>query len=136
MKRILLFTICISLIIGVSYTVAESDEICCPWVNMNYSPGSPSQKLVFHYDGTFANYNSKDSSKATKRGTYVIDKKWKDLEGNIWYQIKMQDPKSETRYKLAKISSDGKMLEFICKTDKYPTDISSEDTAYCKYNRY
>jgi hypothetical protein len=48
----------------------------------------------------------------------------------------MLDPKSGTRYKLAKISDDGKILEFVCKTDKYPADISSKDTAYCKYNQY
>ncbi len=67
---------------------------------------------------------------------YSIAQKWEDSEGNIWYQIKMQDPKSETRYKLAKISDNGRILEFVCKTNKYPADISSKDTTYCKYNRY
>ena len=102
---------------------------------MNYSSGNPPQKLAFHYDGTYASYISKASNAATKRGMYRITKKWKDSEGNIWYQIEMQDPKSETKYKLARISDDGKQLEFICKPDKYPLVITSVDTDYCKYIR-
>ena len=136
MKILLLLALCSSLLIFATNSYSESDEICCTWVNTNYTSGNPPQKLIFSFDGTFASYNTKNTNDALKRGMYSIAKKWQDSDGNIWYQIKMQDPNSETRYKLAKISDDGKVLEFICKTDKYPVDISSEDTAYCKYNRY
>jgi hypothetical protein len=105
-------------------------------VNANYTSGGPPQKLIFNFDGTFASYTTKNTNDALKRGMFSIAKKWQDSEGNIWYQIKMIDPKSEARYKLAKISDDGKVLEFTCKTDKYPADISSKDTDYCKYHRY
>ena len=136
MKKLLLLALCSSLLIFATNSYSESDEICCTWVNTNYTSGNPPQKLIFNFDGTFASYNTITTSEALKRGMYSIAKKWQDSEGNIWYQIKMLDPKSEARYKLAKISDDGKVLEFTCKTDKYPADISSEDTAYCKYHRY
>ena len=136
MKKLLLIALIISLSFTVTNSNSESDEICCTWVNTSYTSGEPPQKLIFSFDGTFASYNTKKTNDALKRGMYSIAKKWQDLEGNIWYQIKMEGPKSETKYQLAKISDDGKVLEFICKTDKYPAEISSKDKAYCKYNRY
>ena len=136
MKKLLLLALCSSLLIFATHSFSESDEICRTWVNMDYSSGNPPQKLIFNYDGTFAGYNTKTSNDALNTGMYTITKKWNDSEGNLWYQIKMQDPKSETRYKLAKISADGKVLEFICKSDKYPADISPNDTTYCRYSRY
>jgi hypothetical protein len=136
MKKLLLLALCGSLLIFATNSYAESDEICCTWVNTNYTSANPPQKVIFNFDGTFASYKTKNTSDALKRGMYLIAKKWQDSEGNIWYQIKMLDPKSGTRYKLAKISDDGKILEFVCKTDKYPADISSKDTAYCKYTQY
>jgi len=136
MKKLLLLALCSSLLIFATNSYSGSDEICCTWVNANYTSGGPPQKLIFNFDGTFASYTTKNTNDALKRGMFSIAKKWQDSEGNIWYQIKMIDPKSEARYKLAKISDDGKVLEFTCKTDKYPADISSKDTDYCKYHRY
>ncbi len=136
MKKLFLLALCSSLLIFATNSYSESDEICCSWVNTNYTSGDPPQKLIFHFDGTFACYNTQKTSDALKRGTYSIDEKWQDSEGNIWYKIKMREPMSETKYKLAKISDDGKTLEFICKSDKYPADISLGDENYCKYSRY
>jgi hypothetical protein len=136
MKKLFLLALCSSLLIFATNSYSGSDEICCTWVNTNYTSGDPPQKLIFHFDGTFACYDTQKTSDALKRGTYSIDEKWQDSEGNIWYKIKMREPMSKTKYQLAKISDDGKILEFICKTDKYPATISLEDEAYCKYNRY
>jgi hypothetical protein len=135
MRRLLLVIICLSLILLTVESLAGSDEICYTWINSEYSSGNPPQKLVFNYDGTFASYAKSVSNDAFRRGMFTITKKWKDSEGNIWYQIRMHDPQAVTRYKLAKISHDGKLLEFICKTDKYPLKMSSADADYCKYNR-
>ena len=63
-----------------------------------------------NYDGTFATYKTKAGTDALERGTFQIIKKWKDSEENIWYKIKMQNPKYGTKYKLAKVSNDGDKL--------------------------
>jgi hypothetical protein len=135
MKKVLLFILCFFLLLLTVESLAGSDEICCTWINTAYTSGNPPQKLVFNYDGTFASYTKSVSDDALRRGMFSITKKWRDSDGNIWYQIKMEDPQSVTRYKLAKISHDGKLLEFICKTDKYPLKMSAADADYCKYNR-
>ena len=62
--------------------------------------------------------------------------KWKDPQQNLLYQIKMQDPVSGTKYKLAKISNNGNKLEFICKSDKFPEKIDKNESDYCTYIRF
>ena len=47
----------------------------------------------------------------------------------------MQDPKYGTKYKLARVSKDGDNLEFVCKSDKYPTEIDKNEPDYCNYLR-
>ena len=39
------------------------------------------------------------------------------------------------KYKLARVSKDGKKLEFVCRTDKYPDDIKLNESSYCSYFR-
>jgi hypothetical protein len=135
-KKLLLLALFTTLLIFATNLYAESDEICCSWVNTNYTSGDPPQKLNFHFDGTFACYNTQKTSEALKWGTYYVAEKWQDSEGNTWYKIKMSDPRSPPKYMLARISGEGKVLEFMCKPDKYPTDISSKDRSYCKYERF
>jgi len=135
MKVLLVTTLCISLVFYAGEVLSESDEICCTWINTKYVSGNPPQKLIFNYDGTFAHYGTKISTDAFNRGTFQIIKKWKDSEDNIWYQIKMQDPKSGMKYKLAKISKNRDKLEFVCKSNKYPEEISTNNPNYCKYTR-
>jgi hypothetical protein len=135
MRVLFVATLCISLMFYADTTLAESDEICCNWVNTNYVSGDRPQKLILNFDGTFVTYNTKTSTEALQRGTFQIFKKWKDSEENIWYKIKMQNPKYGTKYKLAKVSNDGDKLEFVCKSDKYPAEIDKNEPEYCNYLR-
>ena len=135
MKVLIVAAICISLMFYASEAFSESDEICCTWVNTKYVSGDRPQKLMFNFDGTFVTYNTKTSTEALQRGTFQIAKKWKDSGGNIWYQIKMQNPEYGTKYKLAKVSKDGDKLEFVCKPDKYPAEIDKKEPEYCNYLR-
>lgn len=135
MKVLIVAAICISLMFYVGEAFSESDEICCTWVNTKYVSGDRPQKLMFNFDGTFVTYNTKTSTEALQRGTFQIVKKWKDSGGNIWYQIKMQNPEYGTKYKLAKVSKDGDKLEFVCKSDKYPAEIDKNEPEYCNYLR-
>jgi hypothetical protein len=135
MKVLIVAAICISLMFYAGEAFSESDEICCTWVNTKYVSGDRPQKLMFNFDGTFVTYNTKTSTEALQRGMFQIVKKWKDPEGNIWYQIKMQNPEYGTKYKLAKVSKDGNKLEFVCKPDKYPAEIDKNEPEYCNYLR-
>ena len=80
-------------------------------------------------------YNTKTSTEALQRGTFQIVKKWKDSEENIWYKIKMQNPKYGTKYKLATISKDGDKFQFVCRSEKFPNKIDENAPDYCNYMR-
>ena len=136
MRVLFVAALCISLMFYAGTTFAESDEICCNWVNTKYVLGSRPQKLIYNHDGTFATYKTKTGTDALERGMFQIIKKWKDSEENIWYQIKMQGLKYGTKYKLATISKDGDKLKFICKSDKFPDKIDENAPDYCNYMRY
>ena len=135
MKALFVAAVCISLLFYAGEAFSQSDEILCAWVNAKYISDNPPQKLILNFDGTFECYTSKTSTDAFKRGMFQIVKKWKDSEKNIWYQIKMNDPKSGTKFKLARISNNGDILEFVCKKNKFPSEISKNDPDYCKYTR-
>jgi hypothetical protein len=135
MRALFITALCISLMLYAGMTFAESDEICCTWVNAKYVSGTRPQKLILNCDGTFATYKTKATTDVISRGVFQIVKKWKDSEENIWYQIKMQDLKYGTKYKLARISKGGDKLEFVCKSDKYPAEIDKNEPDYCNYMR-
>jgi len=133
MRVIFIAALCISLILYAGVSYSESNEICCVWTNANYVSGIRPQKLIFNFDGMYSTYATEKSTGAFQQGMFQIVWKWKDSEENIWYRIKMQDPKYGTKYKLARISQSGDKLEFVCKSDKYPTEINEKDTNYCYY---
>lgn len=135
MRVLFIVALCISLLFYAGQSFSESDEICCTWVNTKYVSSDRPQKLIFNFDGTYATYGTQKSTDALRRGMFQIVKKWKDSEENIWYQIKMQDPKYGTRYKLARVTKDGDKLEFVCKSDKYPAEIDKNEPDYCNYLR-
>lgn len=135
MRASIALAICLSLVFYAGVSLSESDEICCTWVNTKYETGTPPQKIMFHYDGTYATYASKNSNDTLSRGMFQIVKKWTDSDGQIWYKMMMNDPTQGKKYKLAKVSNDGKKLEFVCKSDKYPTEINADESGYCNYLR-
>ena len=136
MRVLFIAALCISLMFYAGAAFAESDEICCNWVNTKYVSDNRPQKLILNDDGTFATYKTKTSTDALEQGMFQIIKKWKDSEENIWYQIKMQGLKYGTKYKLATISKGGDKLKFVCKSDKFPDEIDENAPDYCNYIRY
>ncbi len=114
---------------------SESEQICFTWINTNYTSGNPTQKLIYNADGTFAGYPKKDATDPIRRGTFTIFKKWKDAKGSIWYRIKWDGHWGERGYELAKVSNNGKTLEYVMKDSKWPADINVKDTSYCQYTR-
>jgi hypothetical protein len=136
MRTLLITAICISLVFYAGMSYSKTDELCCVWVNAKYESGNKPQKLIFNYDGMYATYGAKNSTGALQQGMFQIVWKWQDSEGNIWYRIKMQDPKYGTKYKLARISKNGDKLEFTCKSEKYPTEINVNNPDYCLYLKF
>lgn len=135
MKPFIIIAICFSLVFYAAASLSESDEICSTWFNMRYIKGQFPQKIMFHYDGTYATYLKMNSSKAFSRGMFQVTKKWTDSEGYIWYQIIMNDPKQGKKYKLAKVSQNGRKLEFVCNKKEYPSELNVNESGYCNYLR-
>jgi hypothetical protein len=59
MRALFVAALCISLLFYPGKAFAESEEICCNWVNIKYVSDSKPQKLILNYDGTFATYNTR-----------------------------------------------------------------------------
>lgn len=135
MKTLIALAIGLSVLFYASVSFSESDEICCTWINAKYDAGRPPQKIMFHYDGTYATYNTSRSNTALTRGMFQIVEKWSDSDGYVWYKILMRDPTQDRMYKLAKVSDDGKQLEFVCQPDTYPVEIKADGSGYCTYQR-
>ena len=135
MKALIALAIGLSLLFDAGAALSESDEICCTWVNAKYDAGRPPQKMMFHYDGTYATYKTASSNTAVTRGMFQVVEKWSDSDGYVWYKILMQNPTQARKYKLAKVSDDGKHLEFVCQPDTYPVEIKADVSGYCTYQR-
>ena len=135
MRAFIAMAICLSIAFYAAVLHSESDEICCTWFNLKYIEGKFPQKVMFHYDGTFATYKKMTSPTILARGTYQIVRKWSDSEGCIWYKIITDDSVHGKRYQLARISQNGRKLEFICQQDNYPSEINTDAPLYCNYLR-
>jgi hypothetical protein len=59
MRTFIVMAICLSMVLFPEVSPSGSDEICHTWINTKYDSGTPPQKFMFHYDGTYATYASK-----------------------------------------------------------------------------
>ena len=135
MKAIIPFAVCISIIFYAGISLSGSDEICCTWFNLKHVEGKFPQKIMFHYDGTYATYKEMVSSNTLSRGTFQVTKKWSDSNGDIWYKIIKEDSIKGKQFQLTKVSQNGRKLEFVCSKDNFPNEINSNSDSYCNYMR-
>ncbi|MGD9311089.1 MAG: hypothetical protein PVG51_18245 [Desulfosarcina sp.] len=135
MKAFITFAVCISVVLYAAISLSESDEICCTWINLKHIEGNFPQKIMFHYDGTYATYKEMVSSKTLSRGTFQITKKWSDSNGDIWYQIIKEDSNKGKQFQLTKVSQNGRKLEFVCSKENFPREINLKSDSYCNYIR-
>ena len=135
MKTFLTLALSIFFLLFTSITFAESDELYGTWVNMDYKWGRPPQKLIFKSDGTFESFVNADSKAPTLQGTNLIEKKWKDSEGNVWFKNKWSGNWGESAYELAKISNSGNTYEYVFSNDEYPKEIDPKHENYRIYTR-
>ena len=135
MRTLFILSWCVFIALFAVNSYSESEPICCTWVNFEYVEGARPQKLILNYDGTFQTYKTHQSLEPIQHGTFQIVKKWKDSQDNIWYKMDIFD-KSGKKYKLAKISQNGKKLEFICNSENFfPAGMNKADANYCNYIR-
>ena len=135
MKNFLALALSIALLFFTSITFAESDEIYGTWVNMDYKWGRPPQKVIHKANGTFESFVNADSKVPTWKGTNLIEKKWNDSKGNIWFRMKWSGNWGESGYELAKISNSGITYEYVFSNDEYPKEIDPKHKNYRIYTR-
>ena len=134
--KTIIWLACVLGILGLPFLAqADSDEICCTWVNPSYTSHTPPQIQIRNADGTFADYADRESTDPLRRGTFTIMKKWRDDAGNIWYRIKRQTGSDEPRYELAKISDGGQTLELVIRHDDFPSVLDPANEGYRRYTR-
>lgn len=75
MKALMTLAICLSLVFFAGVTHSESDEICCTWFNLKHIEGKFPQKIMFHYDGTYATYKEMVSSNTLSKRYVSSNKK-------------------------------------------------------------
>ena len=95
----------------------------------------PPQKLIQKPDGTFESFVNADTKEPTYRGTTLIEKKWIDSEGNIWFKMRWSGDWGETGYELSKISNSGITYEHVFSNDAYPKGIDPNHRNYRIYTR-
>lgn len=134
MRALYVLVLCAALMIYAGNIFAQSDEICCTWINTKYEASDRPEKMIFNYDGTFATYKEKEAIDPIMRGIFQIEAKWKDSEGIVWYKIKMIDIYG-VKHNLVRITKAGESLEFVRKPYAYPDTIDKEASNYSTYSR-
>jgi len=110
--------------------VKDSEELYGTWINEEYKGSTPPfGKYVFNPDGTYE-YFRKEPAPWEKDveileggwiignyGTYTIEDKWTDSDGNVWYKVEADELGYEEHpyslYYLVKISDSNRVLEWM-----------------------
>ena len=122
------------------YVPKASEELYGTWTNPNYAQ----QKLVISADGTWKSFNYPSDTVAVISGTFQLVKKWKDAEGNTWYDEDFRVLKGVYTFnaqQLDKIDKSGKALEAIFvevgqfDPKSYPKQLDPKSESYSVFNR-
>ena len=92
MKALFIIALCLSLVFSAETTFAESDEICCTWINAKYVSSDRPQKLIFAFDGTFMTYATTTSVERFCR-KYLVS----NQDAKPYLRNKVQTCKSKQR---------------------------------------
>ena len=137
------------IILGSCATTQNPDKMvferfCGTWANENYSQVSDlGAKRIYNPDGTFLVYMDVLDIGVVGTafvGTYTVEKRWTDSEGNSWYNViayfKLTDVGTENL--LFKLDKYNAVLEVEYSNIDFPTEIDKKDkhTTYGIYYRY
>ena len=115
------------------FAAQEYTDLKGVWENAQYKEGV--WKLVFQADGSYEALTKEGTSKNTIKGKCKIVERWTDSEGCLCFKTILMVDKGEKSYCLMKISSSGKMLEYVEDSREYPKFFSSEAYIYRKLYR-
>jgi hypothetical protein len=123
------------------------EELYGTWINEEYKGSTPPfGKDVYNPDGTFEWYRTEPSPWETDveileggwirgtYGTYTIEDKWTDSDGNVWYKVEVVEVITSF-YMLMKISDSNRVLEYMVGRVDYLTEIDPNDVQY-RYRIY
>jgi hypothetical protein len=143
MLSCVLFALLVVLMLGGcapgKYTPTANEEIYGTWTN----PEASRQKFLMLPDGTWKLFISSSDTVPSESGTYQLVKKWKDSDGNTWYDENaswIANPMGNQQV-LVKIDATGKTIESsslsVGKFDNqtYPKAIDRKDDTYSLFHR-
>jgi hypothetical protein len=124
-----------------TYSPSQNEEIYGTWTNPNYAQ----QKLVMSADGTWKSFSYPNDTAPYSSGTFKLVKKWKDGDGNTWYNEDFRLLKGGVYtfngQQLDKIDKSGKVLEAIFvevgqfDPKNYPKELDPKSESYGVFNR-
>ena len=123
------------------------ERFCGTWGNKNYEPAAGYKtevsfkyaKYIVNPDGTFLWYEYIDETGPMAVGTYIVEKRWKDANGNSFYHVKVYEPLNDvTLYELWKVDKYNSVWECDSSNIDYPDEIDPSDyhTVYRIFYRY
>ena len=108
--QFVVIVICFCLFSSV-FAAQEYTDLRGVWENTQYKEGV--WKLVFQADGSYEALTKEGTSKNTIKGKCKIVEKWTDSKGCLCFKSILHVEKGKKSYCLMKISSSGKMLEYV-----------------------
>ena len=151
-KKVTLFCIlCLTVLIvlGSCATMKSPDKLtyerfCGTWANQDYEsePGvtKPSAaKWIINPDGTFVGYEYLNQTGFGWIGTYTVEKRWIDTEGNYFYHVKIYKVLQQgTQYELWRLDKSSSYFEVNWSNLDYPSKIDPKDwhSTYSIFYRY
>ena len=109
---------------------SKKEEYYGTWVNTDYDRSTLAirAKTIHNHDGTLSKYVNTSDTEPYETGTFTIEDKWTDSEGNIWYKILYTvTGQIISNFELTKISDNGTTLELVYSVIDYPTEIVPND---------
>ena len=99
----------------------------------------PFAKWILNPDGTLVMYEFLIQTGPTHIKSYIVEKRWADIEGNNFYHVKAHDVLHQvTQYELWRLNKYNSVLEIQYIYNEYPTKIDPTDmhSDYLIYYRY
>ena len=146
---ILILVLAVLIIVGSCATMKSPDKLtyerfCGTWANQDYesAPGVTKPygaKIIINPDGTFVMYEFLNQTGFGWLGTYTVEKRWTDTEGNYFYHLKIYKVLSQgTQYELFRLDKTNSYYEANYSNVDYPSKIDPKDmhSSYHIFYRY
>ena len=150
---IMILVLAVLVIAGSCATMKSPDKMtyerfCGTWANKDYEPkaGLSTEitsyrfmKYIINPDGTLIWYQYLDGAGPTPVGSYTVEKRWRDANGNSYYHVKVYEVlASMFAYELWKIDKYNLVWECNSSNIDYPDKIDPSDlhSQYRIFYRY